>query len=281
MNHVSKGNVYSDIQSFFLGLTYAVLTFFLIWIFQPAEIMDGAEYNEIKYIITCISISIILSYVVCSYLIKTGRLNSKINLVSLILILVTSIIFLVVLTSFIADTWEWWITQAGWFIRLHPWAIGCIMGATIFYATIGSAQKIAQSNAGSNDSRVRNLVLIIGSMMVNLSVIHKIFNPYGLFYVILYYMGLSLVVAMVVLYWNLTITEKEDTQRDGEEIQNTEIETRIEKRFTLDVHDKIMLLAIIAQLIVLVALLSDNYGPGVVYVLILPVLNGVLFVHIW
>lgn len=279
--------IFSYFNSFYLGFLYSILLFFMIWTFQPEEIMHGSENNELKYIVACLALAIMIAYIIGRSLDNYHKLNTISLVIVLSVVIVTATIVLISFTSFVSTTWEWWITQSAWFIRLYSWNIGVYLGSIIIFTILLSIQKIKEWGSLEKEKQVSHISVLIGSVMINFALINWIFNPYGLFFVIVYHLVASGIVLLVYLVWVLKNNEIYDDaykKEVREEIyaKSQENQSRLGHFLSkMDIHDKIMIFAMIIQAVLLIFLIDDSYNAAGTFIIPLPIFAGVLFIFIW
>ncbi|MBD3350367.1 MAG: DUF4091 domain-containing protein [Candidatus Lokiarchaeota archaeon] len=287
-------------SAFFIGLCYAILMFFGMWVFHPEEILYNPENNNVKYVIFVLAIFILISFII-GFLQNQNLEKHKLFFLTIGMTgIITTFIILIIFSSFVSKNWEWWITQSGWFMRLKGGAVGSFSGITFLNATI----RLIYVNRLwiHSDQKKRNnwFMLLFCSFFGHLAVLNSLFNPYGLLSLFIYF----LVLFSISFIISMTLHVKFESKMRTNEIKNLRsAEVSLEEGeasiienggqehsqktktlfhiFLQNPHNKAMLLVFLAQIGVLFIVVGNEIRSSETYLIVLPVLLGLGIIAAW
>ncbi|MHA1822037.1 MAG: glycoside hydrolase domain-containing protein [Promethearchaeota archaeon] len=208
-------NAHIFIETILLGLSLAVLMFFIQWSVQPEEIVRDSPHNSVKFILFYISIGSIISFLLVSIFYRNYKIgaNSKLGenwngnedkkdiriintpggieifvkeFLGIILVISSSILLLITFARYNSDGWEWWLTQLGWFFRRDSAMIGIFLMAIFIQASIGTSNLLEHFNSAIEKKTLLKVSLILIVTLLNYMLFHLLINPFGLFPVLIY-----------------------------------------------------------------------------------------------
>jgi len=246
-NRNSRLSKVFEINHIFLISTILSFIFFMIiWIFRPGDLLSQTENSETNMILGIIGISFVLGYLLLVVLKELKKLSWKVLIWVQILPIISTMAFFIIYSDFVSNTWEWWITQGGWFVRLNGSFIGIWLGTMIISLSFQLIPYLTELNyikeikKGNEKYASNKIVMLISFFFLQYSIYNWLYNPYGLFIVGSYIFDVFLINFGINIICIIFLGNKIERKWNFEEksFDNMTIETNIDADSDIAGHDK-------------------------------------------